>query len=257
MSVVATIVEEAFRESQLLNELQSATPTQTNLALSRLQNVVNSAYGFEVGEELSDWPIGTVGIHNPQGVVWQQLVWERPRLNSRLVAANDSPQTIYLPSRPYDGSRVAIVDPASRLVANNITLDAQGRTIEGAATFVANTNGLQKTWFYRADTGNWTPISPLAFTDEFPFPPEFDDYFITSLAMRLNPRYGRSMTQESAATLARSLSLLQARYKQSQNVPVDPALLWLSQQYRGGDQRVRPYTSAEQIGDTGWGWMGR
>lgn len=257
MTTVAEIVEEAFRESQLLNELQSATPTQTNLALSRLQNAVSSAYGFEVGEELSDWPIGTEGLHNPRGVVWQRLEWERPRINSRMIAASAEAQTVYLPSNPYDGSRISLIDPASRLAAYPITLDAQGRTIENATTFVANTDGLQKTWFYRADRGNWTPITPLAFTDDFPFPAEFDEYFITSLAMRLNPRYGRSMTAESIAALQRSVTLLQARYKQSESVGVSEALLNLSAHYNGGDDRARPYYGgAEQAGDRGWGWMG-
>ncbi len=256
MTVVAEVIEEAFRESQLLNELQSATPTQTRLALSRLQNVVGSAYGFEVGEELSDWPIGTVGIHNPRGIVWEQLVWQRPRINVRLIAAEAEAQTVYLPASPYDGSRIALIDPASRLAAAPITLDAQGRTIENAATFVANTNGLAKTWFYRADLGNWTPITPLAFSDDFPFPPEFDDYFITSLAMRLNPRYGRTMTAESIAALQRSVTLLQARYKQGQNVGVADALIFLSPQYNSGDNRLTPYVNPERLGDTGWGWMG-
>jgi hypothetical protein len=136
-------------------------------------------------------------------------------------------------------------------------LDAQGRTISGAATFVANTNGLAQTWFYRADTGNWTPLAPLTYTDPFPFPDTFDEYFITMLAMRLNPRYGRSMTAESMAALQRSVTILQARYRQSENIGVAPALLNLSQQYRGGDQYVSPYFGAEELGDTGWGWMDR
>jgi hypothetical protein len=256
MTRVADIIREGFRESQLLNEFQSATPTQTSLALARLQNVVSSAYGFEVGEPLSDWPVGTEGIHQPQGVLWQQLVWERPHINARLIAASADAQTIYLPARPYDGSRIALIDPASRLAAAPITLDAQGRTIEGAATYVGNTNGLTKIWFYRADLGNWAALTPLTLIGDFPFPPEWDDYFTTMLAMRVNPRYGRSMTQESLAALGRSLSMLQARYKQSQSVGVSAALLNLSPHYNSGDNRVRPYAEgAEQIGDRGWGWM--
>lgn len=256
MSTVAEIIEEAFREASLVTELQSATPTQTRQALSRLQSVVNSAYGFEVGEPLTDWPIGLEGIHQPQGVIWSQIEWERPRINVRLVAASSTAQTIYLPSQPYDGTRVGLIDPAGRLAAAPITLNAQTRTIEGAQTFVANTDALQKIWFYRADLGNWTPITPLAFSDDFPFPPEFDDYFITSLAMRLEPRYGRSITAETTAALQRSMTMLQARYKQSENVGVAPALLNLAAQYNGQDNYTRPfYGSPEQLGDRGWGWM--
>lgn len=255
MTTVAEIIEDAFRESQLLNELQSATPRQTEQALGRLQNVVSSAYGFEVGEELTDWPIGTEGLRAPFADGWVEFMWQRPRINARMIAANAEPQTIYLPANPYDGSRMALIDPASRLAAAPITLDAQGRTIENAATFVADTDGLQKTWFYRADLGNWTPITPLTYANDFPFPSEFDDYFITSLAMRLNPRYGRTMTAESLAALQRSMTLLQARYKQSENIGVDPALMLLAPQYNGGDTRAQMYYgNSEQLGDRGWGW---
>lgn len=253
MTTVAEIIEEAFRESSLTADLQSATPTQTNQALARLQNIVSSAYGFEVGEPLTDWPIGIEGIQFPIGFVWDPLVWQYPRLNVRLIAANDGPQTVYLPARPYDGTRIGIIDPASRLAANPITLNAQDRSIEGAQTLVLNTDALTKIWFYRADKGNWTPIAPLSFTDDFPFPPEFDDYFITMLAMRLNPRYGRSMTQESLEALQRSMTLLQARYRQSENIPVDPALLRLSHPYESGDNLNTYYYPG--MGDRGYGWM--
>lgn len=257
MSTVSEIIESAFRESELTNELQSATPTQTTQALARLQNIVGSAYGFEVGEPLDDWPIGFEGVHNPRGIGWTQLQWERPRINVRMVAASITAQTVYLPANPYDGSRVGLVDPLSRLAAAPITLDAQGRSIEGAATFLANVDALQKIWFYRADKGNWTPITPLVYADDFPFPPEFDDYFITMLAMRLNPRYGRSITSDSAAALSRSMTMLQARYKQSENVGVDPALLVLAPQYNGTDARLSLYGSPDTLGNRGygWGWM--
>lgn len=252
MTTVAEIIEEAFRESSLTAELQSATPTQTSQALARLQNVVSSAYGFEVGEPLNDWPIGTEGIKFPTEVLWERLYWERPRINVRLIAASAEAETVYLPERPYDGSRLGLIDPASRLAGAPITLDGNGRTIEGAQSLVINTDGIQKIWFYRADLGNWTPVAPLAFVDDFPFPPEFDDYFITQLAMRLNPRYGRSMTQESLEALSRSLTLLQARYRQSENVAVDPALIRVSEHYNSGDNLNGYYYPG--MGDRGWGW---
>lgn len=249
MSAVSDIIENAFQESALLNELQSATPTQTSQALARLQNIVTAAYGFEVGEPLVDWPLGLEGVQFQNDMQWDATKWQRPRINARLIAASTAAQTVYLPERPYDGSRVALIDPASRLAAAPITVDGNGRTVEGAATFVANVNGLQKIWFYRADLGNWTSLTPLTFTDPFPFPLEFDEYFTSMLAMRLNPRYGRSMDEQTAVGLQRSLSMLQARYKQSENVSVDTALLNLAQPYSGMDY-ARPYFNGDR------GWMG-
>jgi hypothetical protein len=251
MTTVAEIIEEAFREASLTAEIQSATPTQTTQALARLQNVVSSAYGFEVGEPLTDWPIGLEGVEYPHETAWSDDVWERPRINTRLIAASATAQTVFLPERPYDGSRIALIDPASRLAAAPITLDGNGRTIEGAASLVVSTSATRKIWFYRADMGNWLPITPLVYADTFPFPEEFDDYFITQLAMRLNPRYGRSMTQESLAAHARSLALLQARYRQSENVGVAPGLLRLSENYAGGDAAPLG-ASPVYYGDRGW-----
>lgn len=246
MTTTAEILEEAFRESSLTTELNSPTPTQMRQAKDRLQAIVNSAYGFEVGEPLTDWPVGLEGMQFPAEQGWTQVQWERPRINVRLIAASSSAQTVYLPEQPYDGSRVGLIDPSSRLALAPLTINGNGRTIGGAASFVANTNALSRIWFYRADLGNWLAISPISYEDEFPFPGEFDDYFITTLAMRLNPRYGRSMTQETIEVLKRSLTLLQARYRQSENVGVDPALLNRALTYGNQNNGVRVN------GDRGW-----
>jgi hypothetical protein len=75
-----------------------------------------------------------------------------------------------------------------------------------------NTNSDNRQWMYRADIGQWVKITTLLYTDAIPFPQEFDDYFITMLAMRLNPRYGQTLADESQEVLKRSRSLLRDRY---------------------------------------------
>ena len=250
MTTVAEIIEEAFREGSLTTELQSPTPTQMRQALARLQSVVSSAYGFEVGEPLTDWPLGLEGVNLASGIQWEREQWKYPRINVRLVAASAEAETVYLSAQPYDGSRVALIDPSGRLAAAPVTVDGNGRTVEGAASQLVNTNGAQRIWMYRADTGNWTAITPLTYQSEMPFPAEFDDYFITQLAMRLNPRYGRSMTEESVAAHSRSLSMLRARYRQSENVGVDPALLRLTEHYSG--EGLSWYGNPTTLGDRGW-----
>lgn len=242
-STVGSIIEEAFRESGMLNELQFSTPAQTTQALNRLQNLVSSSFGFEVGEPLYDWMIGNKNVHNPmQG--WSAPDWSYPMANVRLIAAHESAQTIYLPANPGDGARIGFIDPNSLLAANNITIDGNGRRIDGGTTKVLNTDGTTAIWFYRADLGEWVPITPLDRDGDFPFPPEFDDYFITMLAMRLNPRYGRGMSQENLAALERSLTRLRARYQQVVAPPADPGAVNLTsgfQSFSRYSRRGGPY----------------
>src|SRR3546814_10657240 len=90
-------------------------------------------------------------------------------------------------------SRLAVVDVAGNLATNTVTLHGNGRLIEGANTVLLNTNGIDKEWFYRADTANWVTYAPLIEDATFPFPEEFDNYFILMLAMEINSTYGQEM----------------------------------------------------------------
>lgn len=255
MTLVSSLIRDAYRESNIVALKQNPTTEESAEALGRLQVIVNSVYGFEVGEPLSDWPVGLEGVQFPTEIVWNEEMWRRPVINVRLIAASATAQTVYMPANPFNGSRVALIDPANRLAAAPLTINGNGRTIEGSQNFVANTNGLTKMWLYRADTGNWTPLTPMALVDQFPFPDEFDDYFVTHLAMRLNPRYGRSMAAESLEALNRGLVRLQAMFRQPGITPTDPALIFLAEQYNGS--RNMRGMSAQMIGDRGFWGVGR
>lgn len=236
MTIVTEIIEEAFRESGLTNELQSATPTQTKQALGRLQTLISTVYGFEVGDQLIDWPVGIEGVDSITELAWGAEQWTNPRENVRLIAGSNAAQTIFLPSNPDDGARIALIDPSSRLEAAPITLNGNGRTIEGTPDLIVNINGTRKTWFYRADLGNWTSISPLTYTDEFPFPPEFDTYFITMLATRISPTYGVGLSPQTVSALERNRTRLRARYTQNQFVPSELGILRMSRMASDRDQ---------------------
>ena len=98
------------------------------------------------------------------------------------------------------------------------SLNGNGRDIEGASSLVLNVNGDTRQWVYRSDTGNWTKITNLLSTDQLPFPSEFDDYFIISLATRINPRYGQSLSPENIEALKRTKSQLRARYRSTKSI---------------------------------------
>lgn len=236
MTLTSDIILSAYRESNLVRVGGSPTSDEAAEALVRLNSVVAAAYGHEVGDEFIDWPVGQEGVTGLDQTIWSSIEWAYPPANMRLIAASDEAQTIYLHPQPNDGARMALIDPGARLGAAPITIDGNGRTIESAATVTVDTNSASRVWFYRADQGDWKLLSTLTAVDpeEFPFPIEFDDYFITTLAARLNPRYGRALNELTVAALTTSLTKLRARYHQTTITPNDPALLALGSHYGGG-----------------------
>lgn len=228
MSLVADIIDEAFREGGLITELEHPTPTQTSRALSRLQSIIASSYGYEVGELLSDWGIG---LYYDQ-TVYSNL-WQYPIDNSRLLLRMDEPRTIYFPCHPMNGTVMKAIDILGNLSTYPLTIDPNGRRIEGGLTLVLNTNSINVSWIYDAETGNWVRMEGIDLQSEMPLPMEFDDYFITSLAVALSPRYASAISGSTQKRLNDQLIKIRARYRQTQQVPVELALRRLpSDRYR-------------------------
>lgn len=96
-----------------------------------------------------------------------------------------------------------------------LTLDGNGRLIDGAPQQQYETPIPVNQWVYRADLGNWLTATDLALLDEMPFPKEFDDFFICAGSRRLAPRYNKISSAETLATAQLTLSRFQARYRQS------------------------------------------
>lgn len=252
MTAVLDIITDAYRESNLIGKGVVPDETEQTDGLRRLQAVVDSTAGFEVGESLQDWPIGlnNVDVYPPFYNAWNQEIWMRPLENVRLLIDTSITQTIEFPMQPNDGARMAVVDVSGQLATYPITLSGNGRLIDGADSVVLNMDGFTTLYFYRADLANWVTVSPIALDGTFPFPPEFDDAFVTMLAMRLNPRYGRALSAETTAALTNAWGNLKARYAQSQSRPADIGVLNLS---------VQVYNTWNGRGRQPWwgraGWM--
>lgn len=226
MTTLQEIIDDAFRESNILPLNKAPNAAQSAEALRLLLQLFTVSYGDEAGEAFQDWPLGTYGQVNPTYPLTNDYYRQKPPLNMRLVALNEAEMTVYFPSYPQDGSRMAIIDPFGRLAAFPVTLDGNGRPIEGSTNQVANTNGLNREWFYRADLGNWVRLTDLTATDQMPFPKDFDTFFSTSLAMRLNPRYGRKMDELTAAVYKAERSKFINRYLQAMPLHIDDSLSW-------------------------------
>lgn len=229
MTLVSQIITDAYRQGNLIAKGVTPTTTEQEEALRYLNRLVKAVFGFEAGEDLRPLAIGRANISRPSGYPWYDTVpdeidWFVPK-NYRLMLNLTQPVNVYLHPDPDDGSRFAVQDVAGNLSTYNITVHGNGRNIDGSTQLTLNTNGEGGEWFYREDTGNWVKYSSLALDDVFVFPEEFDDFFITSLAIRLNPSYGIQLDPQSNAVLTRSRKQLVSRYKQ--NIPVESELALL------------------------------
>ena len=257
MTIVSEIITDAYRQSNLIEINGSPSLAQQQEALRYLIRIVKSVFGNEAGDPLEVFPIGRNNIERPSGYPWYDTVpdndWFVPK-NTRVMLNLERPVTLYLHPDPDDGSRFAAIDVAENLATYNCTVQGNGRLIEGGFNITLNTDNLDAEWFYRADLGNWLRYAPLEIADEFPFPVEFDDFFITLLAIRLNPSYGQRLDEQSRYTFERASRQLKARY--TQNIPVRSELallrmpnLSLQRQIWGDSYR---YYNPNSMFDKGW-----
>lgn len=251
MTLISSIIKDAYRESNIFGLRKVPDTEQTAEALRLFIGNIRAIYGDDAGEGLTDWPLGTFGYESPNySLPYTPYAIEHPTINRRLIATNTEAKTVYLTPFPQDGARMAIVDPFGRLSAVPVTLNANGRTIEGNSTLLLDADGTFAEWFYRADLGDWVRITSLSEGDENPFPDDFDNFFIIGLAMRLNPRYGRTIDEQSAMVFKAERRKFVARYLQSQPLEVDDSISWPFMSAQSYDQQ-RAFSS-NQAFNRGW-----
>lgn len=245
MSLVSDIITDAYRRGNLVAVGAAPTAAEQTEALRYLNRIVKSVLGNEVGDQLFSVPIGTSEIIRPANYPqWGQdpggdwVVPKNARVNANLTEA----LTIYLHPAPADGTRFAVSDGAGTLGTYNLTVMGNGKSIEDANSVVLSTSGLDREWIYRADLGNWQRVSPLISSDTFPFPEEFDDYFISLLMLTINPSHGSQIDAQSQQLMMRSKSQLRARYRQPTAVRQPEALRRISP--------VDGYVAMPQFGDS-------
>lgn len=254
MTVVSSIINDAFREGNILPLAKAPTDAQAAEALRLLNQLFSTLYGDEAGEMLQDWPLGNFGRESPEyDLGWTEERINRPTINRRLLALNEQSKTVFLSLQPQDGSRMGIADPFGRLSTVPVTLDGNGRTIEGNPTLLLDTNGLYREWFYRADLGNWMRLTGVTLTDEMPFPADFDIFFITLLAMRINPRYGREMDPQSQLMFKGERRKFVARYLQSMPLEILDDISWPFMSTQSYDQQ-REFSSQRGFNRGSYFW---
>lgn len=257
MTTVASIINSAFRETNLTPLGVSPDTNQTAEAFTLLSTIVSGVLGNEAGENITPMPLGQNEIDAPGGYPWWSN--ELPGnvfvpTNTRVMCNLTGPGRINLHPLPHDGARMGIVDVSQNFDLYPLTINGNGRSIEGEDEMEYDEAGTIRQWVYREDLGNWVTVIPLELDGEMPWPPEFDDMFIIMLAYRLNPRYGQTIHPASVEALRQAMSKFSARYKQSNTqMPVEDGLLYLTHWNRyWGRGANRGYGSPEAYFNNGW-----
>lgn len=259
MTLVSQIITDAYRQSNILAIGRTPTADQQVEALRYLERIVKSVFGNEAGDPFTAFPIGSKNISRPAGYPWWNTVpdndWFVPK-NIRVMLNLDSLVRLYLHPAPDDGSRFAAIDVAKTLGTYPCPVYGNGNTIEGQTSITLSEDGLDSEWFYRADLGNWQKYFPLSMDMEFPFPHEFDDFFIILLTIKLNPAYGTSLDPQSQLMFNRSKTQIRARY--TQNIPTrsELALIRPAKVAADRDQWGNTYWlyQPNAMFDKGWPW---
>ena len=221
MTLVSDIITQALRECNTIASAATPTTPEQSEALSRLQTIVSAALGSDVGYQLEDWGVTHTAVTKPSGIP-VALAGFTVRPNSRLVCNLGSATSLDLDPMPQDGQRFGVVDAGLTFAASALTLDGNGRKLEGAVSaLVLTTSGLAREWLYRADIADWVRISGLATDSEMPLPVDFDDFFVISLAARLSQRYGKALPEVTVARLAEQRAQINARYAQTRLRPAE------------------------------------
>lgn len=243
--LVRDCIRAGYRDGNIIVIGEAPTDDENAEALDRLNDFRVKLFGSEFGENLEDWPVPPVASQAaliPADLVSPDLSFTYylvPRTNSRLLVNVGANTTIQFPVQPNDGSRMFLIDIASASV--DLTLDGNGRKVEGQPTLVDTPqafNGVQ--WFYRADLASWERVETLALDSDLPLPPEYNDLFITYLAIRMAGRHSVKPTAETVEVFKALSKQAKARYRQTQPVAVaDPRIAESSTSF--GDTGARDW----------------
>ncbi len=246
-------VERAYREAAIKRIGDVPTADEYTEGLDRLNGFLDSLFGAEIGRLLTDvqvplvqrtadqpdagfhqpFPLNLSNVDQPIGALETLSVnqFVLPP-NTRLLWRGTGATTVFFPSNPEDGARVEVVDTGA---SATLTLNGNGRRINGQNTLSVAPSTPSATYFYRADLANWIPIAPLTLTDTLPLPAAFDRLIICGTAISLTALDEIKPTTGTTFMYERLLKRCRERYTQRQAVsPGGQNLVSADQAYEYG-----------------------
>lgn len=246
-TLCSSVITAAYREGNIIPIGTTPSVNQVNETLPALSRLIRGILGYKMGENLADWlvpqPQRTAPVSanfpqfpsQPDGLAgsdasFSSSVFPYPPNNKRIIWGGTN-QKVYFPQKPNAGAQMALVQSSGAgdggLTGDTLTLDGNGRTIQGALTQTfsfnsgaGNTPFAPVRWFFRDDLGDWVLVADptagngSASTDFLPYPEEFDDFFICALFKRIAPGYSKIVTKETIERALEMESAFLARYRQ-------------------------------------------
>ncbi len=244
MTLARDIIRRGFREDNLIPAGTNPTAAELTEGLELLNSFMLSVYGYELGEPMEDWVAPTPQRTAPVAANYPQLpypmgfdfrvnptpaasdasvnIYPFPPANSRLVW-NGLAMRAYLPEAPRPGARFGVVQGSGAFgnvpPGQQLVLDGNGRRMELPDGTVASQVTLVDPiepllWFYRPDTAVWRIVKPVELDGDIIFPPEYDDFWIGALSIRLAPRYSKTVSQDTMNNTARMLAKMRGEFRQ-------------------------------------------
>lgn len=229
-------VERAYREAAIKRIGDVPNADEYTEGLDRLNGFLASLFGAEIGRLLTDvqaplvqraadqpsaefhqnFPDNLSNLDQPIGAMETLMAGQRVLPpNSRILWRGTAPDTLFFPQAPEDGARMSIVDTGA---SAPLTLNGNGRRINGTNTAIFAPGAPTVTYFYRADLANWIPLIDLTLTDALPLPPEFNRLIICGTAISLTALDEIKPTEGTLFMFNRLLKRCKERYLQRQSV---------------------------------------
>lgn len=227
MTTLSSIINRAYRESQILDINRPPSVDQEAEALEMLRGILRRYQRVPV---FTVWLGDFTNLKRQRGEIFRsfnRMVQNIALPQDVYLNVNaDQPYEVYLPCDPGDGARVNVIDVNNSFSTNPITLNSNGNLINGALTESLSTNGQRIEYIYRRELAEWLTVvtDPIA-SSNIPYDQMFDDMFVIELAMRLNPRYSDTMSELSLAAYQTILLQFKGRYM-SQSSSAAPDILW-------------------------------
>ena len=118
------------------------------------------------------------------------------------------------PSNPRSGARFAVADANLTFATYTCTVARNGRLLEGAAAnLVLSTNGDNRRWWFRGDTGSWVREADYVTADDvIEFPEALIAYMPNMLAVAMAAEYGADLRQDIIAGAAEGRQAFARQY---------------------------------------------
>lgn len=196
------------------------TGEESNDALRCYNNLFRGLFGTIIGPRLAP-AVTAVSLTGQTGFIY---------------AVGAAAVTITLPANPRAGARVGVSDANLALATFNATIARNGHLLEGAAAnLTLNTNGTNRIWWFRPDTGNWVREADQALTDSPPFSDDLIGYLPAMFAVNMVAEYGGEVRQDTVANALLGRAAFARQYARRGRNQMDPPLgVTVAGQSQGG-----------------------